>query len=146
MCGHARHVYQLCGCAVVQDKFTSYVETLCAEIGLQARLNKTPLSSVYFGGGTPSLLPPTHLHRIMEQLQASFGIDATAEITMEADPGTFDADRLRQFMAAGVTRFSVGVQAFDEVRCVFVMAHNQPNHTPTLLPNRRNRIVVLNSF
>jgi hypothetical protein len=70
---------------------------------------------VFFGGGTPSLIPPYQLEGILEMLHAQVGIDPDAEISMEADPGTFDLARLLEYMKLGVNRFSVGVQSFDEV-------------------------------
>lgn len=103
-------------------KFEDYVDRLCAEISHHARLNTHPLQTVFFGGGTPSLIPPPLLARIVGTLESTFGIAAGAEVSMEADPGTFDAQRLRAYMDEGVTRFSMGVQAFDEVRsalCLF---------------------------
>lgn len=75
-----------------------------------------PLQTVFFGGGTPSLVPPALVEAILEGLQCQFGIAAGAEVAMEADPGTFDAARLRAYVALGVTRFSVGVQSFQQAR------------------------------
>lgn len=112
-CSHPLRKERLAG---VQDKFTAYVDTLRADIHSQPRINAQPLQTVFFGGGTPSLIPPPQLAHLLEALRSHFGIALDAEISMEADPGTFDAARLRAYMALGVTRFSMGVQAFDEVR------------------------------
>ena len=70
---------------------------------------------MFFGGGTLSLVPPQQLERIVKLLDQRFGIRASVEMSMEADPGTFDAARLREYMARGVSRFSVGVQGFQQV-------------------------------
>lgn len=102
--------------AVSQDRFSKYTSKLCEEIAQQQRLNAQPLRTVFFGGGTPSLIPPQRLASILETLHNRVGIDPEAEISMEADPGTFDAARLQEYMRLGVTRFSVGVQSFNEVR------------------------------
>lgn len=99
-----------------QPAIEAYVETLCTEITAHARLQRAPLDTVYLGGGTPSLVPPPLLARVLAALRGRFGIAGDAEVTLEADPGTFDLHRLRAYQAAGVTRFSVGVQSFDEVR------------------------------
>jgi histone acetyltransferase (RNA polymerase elongator complex component) len=64
---------------------------------------------------TPSLVPPHLLEAILQALQKQFGIAAGAEISLEADPGTFDLQRLLQYKALGVTRVSMGVQTFQEV-------------------------------
>ncbi|KAG0590798.1 hypothetical protein KC19_1G127500 [Ceratodon purpureus] len=91
-----------------------YVELVCREIRLAAKVNRSePLKTVFFGGGTPSLLPPPLLLRIIETLREHFGIEAGAEISMEMDPGTFDVHSLRQLMDGGLSRVSMGVQSFQ---------------------------------
>ena len=102
--------------AAVENRFDTYVNTLCEEISLHAAINSEPLQTVSFGGGTPSLIPPHLLSTILSCVERTFGIAADAEISMEADPGTFDVHRLREYMQLGVNRFSMGVQAFEEVR------------------------------
>ncbi len=93
----------------------AYVELVCREIAATEPCGGAPLQTVFFGGGTPSLIPPAQLQQILSTLTKRFGIVSDAEVSMEADPGTFDAARLREYMALGVTRFSVGVQAFQQV-------------------------------
>jgi oxygen-independent coproporphyrinogen-3 oxidase len=73
-----------------------------------------PLASVYFGGGTPSLTPPRLLHKLLRQLDEKHGLAQGCEVTLEMDPGTFDRAALDAFVAAGVTRVSLGVQSFDD--------------------------------
>ena len=68
-----------------------YVQLLTAEMGAQLQLSEQPLQTIFFGGGTPSLVPPQALQRILAVLEQQFGIASDAEISMEADPGTFDA-------------------------------------------------------
>jgi coproporphyrinogen III oxidase-like Fe-S oxidoreductase len=102
--------------AEVSRRFDTYVSKLCQEIGLHSALNSEPLQTVFFGGGTPSLVPPALLETILAAIDQQFGIAADAEVSMEADPGTFNAQKVQEYMRLGVNRFSVGVQAFDEVR------------------------------
>lgn len=90
-----------------------YLAALIKEIQLTHALRQ-PLTTVFFGGGTPSLLDPTQLSQIIQAIALQFGIASNAEISMEIDPGTFDRDRLLGYLAAGVNRFSLGVQTFDE--------------------------------
>lgn len=73
-----------------------------------------PLDSVFFGGGTPSLMQPSTVGAIIEALDATFGLQPGAEITLEANPGSVEAARLRGYRAAGVNRVSIGVQALDD--------------------------------
>lgn len=90
-----------------------YVLALIEEIKLTP-LVKQPLETVFFGGGTPSLLSPYQLQQILQAIALHFGIASDAEISMEIDPGTFDRQRIVGYLNAGVNRFSLGVQSFDD--------------------------------
>jgi oxygen-independent coproporphyrinogen III oxidase len=70
--------------------------------------------SIYFGGGTPSMLAPTDLTRLLGMIGSSFPLQADAEITIEADPGTINLAGLEALRAGGFNRISLGVQAFDD--------------------------------
>ncbi|HEY2255712.1 MAG TPA: radical SAM family heme chaperone HemW [Variovorax sp.] len=70
--------------------------------------------SIFIGGGTPSLFSPASIDRLIGDLRARLNLEPDAEITLEANPGTFERDRFRAFRAAGVTRLSVGVQSFND--------------------------------
>jgi putative oxygen-independent coproporphyrinogen III oxidase len=89
-----------------------YVGVLCQEIQ-QTKGWGSALKTVFFGGGTPSLLAAEQVDRILATLDRQFGIASDAEISMEIDPGTFDLDQIQGFYAAGVNRVSLGVQAFQ---------------------------------
>jgi oxygen-independent coproporphyrinogen-3 oxidase len=90
-----------------------YVEVLCQEIRQQP-ISNHPLKTVFFGGGTPSLLSVSQLNQILTALEQQLGIATDAEISIEMDPGTFDLEKLRGFVTAGVNRVSLGVQAFQD--------------------------------
>ncbi|NNU44348.1 oxygen-independent coproporphyrinogen III oxidase-like protein [Ramlibacter sp. B156] len=70
--------------------------------------------SIFIGGGTPSLFSPQGIDRLLSDVRARVKLAADAEITLEANPGTFEKDRFKAFRAAGVTRLSVGVQSFND--------------------------------
>ena len=72
------------------------------------------VQTVFIGGGTPSLFSPQAIDQLLGGIRARVRLAANAEITLEANPGTFEKDRFKAFRAAGVTRLSVGVQSFDE--------------------------------
>ena len=72
------------------------------------------LETIYFGGGTPSLLSTNCIKDILNTLNNEIGIDKNAEITLEMDPGTFDKNKLLELKNAGITRISLGVQSFDD--------------------------------
>lgn len=78
------------------------------------RLGRATVPTIFFGGGTPSLMPAETFARIMDAARENFDIAPDAEITLEANPGTLDSPRLREFIAAGVNRLSVGAQSFDD--------------------------------
>jgi len=70
--------------------------------------------SIFIGGGTPSLFSPQAIETLLSAVRARLRLEADCEITLEANPGTFEKDRFRAFRAAGVTRLSVGVQSFND--------------------------------
>lgn len=70
--------------------------------------------SIFIGGGTPSLFSPESIDRLLADIRARLKLPADCEITLEANPGTFEKDRFRAFRDAGVTRLSVGVQSFND--------------------------------
>lgn len=90
-----------------------YVDVLCQEIRETPNLGQS-LKTVFFGGGTPSLLSVSQLNTILETLDSKFGIAAEAEISIEIDPGTFTLQQLLGYVAAGVNRVSLGSQAFQD--------------------------------
>ena len=118
--------------SVVGDKATGstsgtieqYVEVLSQEIEATPRLRRD-LETVFFGGGTPSLLAVEQLKHILEILEQRFGIASGAEISLEIDPGTFSLEQIKGYQEAGVNRVSLGVQAFqDELLNACGRSHN----------------------
>lgn len=83
----------------------NYVQLLCREINATKVEDKTnpPLETVLFGGGTPSLVPPKLVSSILDTLRLKFGMNSDADISMEMDPGTSDARKMKE-MELGVNR------------------------------------------
>jgi len=75
--------------------------------------HKSPLSTIYIGGGTPSILDPTQMADLISIFQSHYGIDYGAELTMEVDPASFEEKDLYGFINAGINRFSLGAQSFN---------------------------------
>ena len=84
-------------------------------------------STLYFGGGTPSLLQPAQLADIIEAARSAFHFHDETEITLETNPGTVNFDRLRELLAVGINRLSIGVQSFHEEELRFL----DRDHTAT---------------
>ena len=96
-----------------------YVRALVTEVALtgamarQADGRPRRARTIFFGGGTPSLLSVAQITRMLDACRAAFRVDEDAEITLEANPGTLDLEQLRGLHAAGVNRLSMGAQSFD---------------------------------
>jgi len=92
-----------------------FVVALLKEISLQKNyLPAEPVNTIYFGGGTPSLLTEEELSTILQALQQHFQVAANAEITLEANPDDISEEKLLQWKQAGINRLSIGVQSFFE--------------------------------
>ena len=102
--------------AGLDDLVEPYCDALISEMRLWGEVvgSGRPVSTVFFGGGTPSLLPLTQVERIMAALRASFALEPDAEVSLEANPGTVHLAYLRGLRAAGVNRISFGVQSFHD--------------------------------
>ncbi len=75
--------------------------------------HKSSLSTIYVGGGTPSILDPQQIKQLIDLFKENYGVDYGAEITMEVDPASFNLEDLHGFINAGINRFSLGVQSFN---------------------------------
>jgi len=90
----------------------AFVEALLSEAKFHAQKKLAPLKTIYFGGGTPSMLSPTHLTRLFTGLREIFDFSNIEDITLEANPATFTARTAHLYQELGVTRVSLGVQSF----------------------------------
>ena len=98
-----------------EDAWSDYFAALRAEMDAWAdRLRAYEARSVFFGGGTPSLVPATYIEGALDHLRGLLPFAADCEITLEANPGTVTAQKLEAYRRAGVNRLSIGVQSFDE--------------------------------
>ena len=99
------------------DKKSRLVRALCREIDIQGthyrRQEKRKLTSIYFGGGTPTLLDADEFSQIMEHIGAFFKITTRTEISMECNPASADTQKLEAYKKSGLNRLSIGVQSFD---------------------------------
>lgn len=91
-----------------------YLTALAAELTLWGRImSRPPVNTIFFGGGTPSYLPPAAVGDILDTVQTAFQLQPAAEITLEANPGDLTAERARLLLQQGVNRLSIGIQSLD---------------------------------
>lgn len=98
-----------------KDRMRSYVNLICDEITTSAPpYQEYRVISIFWGGGTPSLLPAEEVRRIMDAVRENYRVVKDAEITMELNPETADGGKMRQYITAGINRLSIGLQSADD--------------------------------
>jgi len=100
---------------ITSDNIQSFLKSLGKEIDYYSEKYSEgrEFISIFFGGGTPSLMEPEYIHEIIENIRSKFILRSDAEITLETNPGTVSLEKLKKFHAAGVNRISIGIQSFD---------------------------------
>lgn len=94
-----------------------YVDALLADLDIDLQhVHGRPLTSIFFGGGTPSLFSDRALGRLLEGVEQRVGFAPDIEITLEANPGTFEQAKFKGYRALGINRLSIGVQSFQEAK------------------------------
>lgn len=101
------------------ELISEYTHCLIQEIQTTP-LKRTKAATLYFGGGTPSLLSLDQLGRILETVKGRFDLAVDAEITLEVNPATVDLKKLKSLRALGINRLSIGVQSFDDTKLSFL--------------------------
>lgn len=107
---------------ITTDNIQSFLSALKKEIIYYSSLYNSDrnISSVFFGGGTPSLMEPDYIAEILNCIKDNFSLDNNAEITLETNPGTVDIKKLKAFKIAGINRISIGIQSFNEDELKFL--------------------------
>lgn len=101
------------------------IHALEREISLRKGYIQDEIHTIYFGGGTPSILPPGTIGRLLDAVRATFTVSADAEVTQETNPDDIHAEQLQLWKAAGVNRLSIGIQSFFEEDLAWMnRAHN----------------------
>ncbi len=107
---------------ITEDNILPYLNSLKKEIEYYSNYYSFDriYTSIYFGGGTPSLMEPEYIYDIISVINEFYNISDTAEITLETNPGTVDQKKLRAFYNIGINRISIGIQSFDENELKFL--------------------------
>ncbi len=102
-------------CAGAESLIQPYVDAIQAELRWWSKLlQRPPLSTVFFGGGTPSLLPAESVESLLQAIRDSFEADYLREVSIEVNPGDLTPAKTEAYIVAGVNRLSIGVQSFDD--------------------------------
>lgn len=120
---------------ITSDNISSFLQSLKNEIKHYSEnySSNRIITSIFFGGGTPSLMKPEYLKEIISSIGENFNVSDDAEITMETNPGTVDKDKLRKFKTSGINRISIGVQSFNNDELKFLTRiHNRNTAVETL--------------
>lgn len=120
---------------VTTDNIDNFLSSLKKEIEFFSNKYSAEreFSSVFFGGGTPSLMSPFFINLILGELRARFRIMPRAEITLETNPGTVDLKKLKEFKDSGINRISIGIQSFNEDELNFLTRiHNKQTAIDTV--------------
>lgn len=121
------------------------VESICTEISIRKNyLSNNILSSVYFGGGTPSLLNEADFTKIFESIKNNFSIENNAEITIEANPDDLTFEKLETLKKIGANRLSIGIQTFNDSHLAFMNRAHTQSESIKCIENAKN--VGFNNF
>lgn len=116
-----------------------YTNSICQELQFWSeKLGDTDVPTIFFGGGTPSLMPLNYFEQIMLQIQNSFHINRNCEITLESNPGTLSKAKLHGFVSNGVNRLSIGVQSLKDEDLSFLGRRHNVNQVINLLDVAQN--------
>ena len=119
------------------DLMPRYAGCLVREMGLRRGEVQGPLHTLYIGGGTPSLLPPALVGKLLDAAQACFGIRPDAEVTLEGNPDDLTLPLLRDLRGAGINRLSIGVQSFSNATLSFLRRRHTARQACEAVENAR---------
>lgn len=107
--------------ACANPDWESFSNNIITELNHWAKLLQSPtVPTIFFGGGTPSLMPTETFRNIIKTIYSNFNVSSDCEITLESNPGTVDENKLDEFINAGVNRLSIGVQSLDDKKLKFL--------------------------
>ncbi|MEJ2494593.1 MAG: radical SAM family heme chaperone HemW [Ignavibacteriaceae bacterium] len=107
---------------ITSESINPFLKALKKEIKYYSEKyrDKRELISIYFGGGTPSLMKPEYIASIIDSVKQNFNVKEDAEITLETNPGTVDGFKLKEFKNIGINRLSIGIQSFNDDELKFL--------------------------
>ena len=125
--------------ACTTPDWNKYEEKIINEIAYWAqKLGKISIPTIFFGGGTPSLMPIKTFENIINTIKSCFFLNTKCEITLESNPGTLDKNKLSDFVKAGVNRISIGIQSLSDDKLKFLGRIHNAKQAINLLNNAQN--------
>lgn len=122
--------------ACVNPDWKKYSDNICQELQYWAtKLGKFQIPTIFFGGGTPSLMPIWAFEQIMGCIKDNFYVSQNCEITLESNPGTLDKEKLKNFVSIGVNRLSIGIQSLQDEELTFLGRKHDVKQALDLLNN-----------
>lgn len=130
----------------VNPDWNKYANSICNELRFWAeKLGKIDAPTIFFGGGTPSLMPIKVFEQIMDCINKNFNVIPDCEITLESNPGTIDKNKLSDFVSNGVNRLSIGVQSLNDEELKFMGRIHNTKQALDLLHNAMNMGLHVNA-
>lgn len=124
--------------ACLNPDWEKYANDICDELKFWSiGLGRINIPTIFFGGGTPSLMPVSVFEKIIRCIYDNFNVDANCEITLESNPGTINKDKLSEFVSNGVNRLSVGVQSLNDDELRFLGRRHDVSQALDLLNNAK---------
>lgn len=111
------------------QQLDQFVTALLKEIELQRTYLNQPIETLYFGGGTPSLLTPLQLDQIVNSIHAHFKVNTNVEFTLEANPDDITAEKMKQWIGIGINRLSIGIQSFQPAALAWMNRAHSANQS-----------------
>lgn len=119
--------------------WNGYCDGILKEINFwHNKLGNVEIPTIFFGGGTPSLMPATILNKIIKSVSEKFYISKDCEISLESNPGTIDSNKLANFKSVGINRLSVGIQSLDDSALKFLGRIHNVRQATDLLESAKN--------
>ena len=121
-----------------ESKINDYVEALKKEIVLRKNYLGETVKTIYFGGGTPSLLSVKNIEEILDLLNKNYEIISSPEITLEINPDTIDREKMSSLKQMGINRMSVGIQSFDDEDLRYLGRRHDSRHAMQVLEDLKH--------
>jgi len=120
------------------EHLNDFVDALVKEMSLQQKYLNEPVETIYFGGGTPSLLDQAQLNKIIKGIHANFSLSPTVELTLEANPDDINIEKTKMWSDQGINRLSIGIQSFQQEALNWMNRAHDTSQSHQSIENAKN--------